>query len=254
MRKYIAAEIKATFKRKITFQYTMGIFILCLLANFAMIAFRKIYGTNDGSYANNLIGFAPQFFFIPYYSTIFIADIVFGKEYPNPHIKTGITNGLSRMKLYLGKLLSAFVIGAFFLIIAIVAFLGITFLFLAADGSIVLYTITDFCQIALFAVPLWIAGVSIGNMSLFLVKKKRDAYLIFIGLVVIIPRIIIWLASEAIAFWPCKMLRDYVLLTPRFKDLPFYATRNLTQIIVLSVIFTIVSSIIGLYAFQKKEI
>lgn len=254
MRKYIASEVKGVFGRKTTYQYAAGLFVLCLLANFAMLAFRKIYGLNDGSYATDLISFAPQFFVIPYYSTIFIADIIFGKEYPNPHIKTKVTVGLSRLKLYFGKFISQIILGTFFMVSAMISFLGITYMFLAADKSIDLITIKDFCVSSLYAVPLWIAGVAIGNMFLFVFLKKRNAYLFYGLIVVLIPRLIIFLASDKIGIAVFVWIKKYILLTARFSELPYFYTRDLTKIIVFSIVYTVIASTIGLISFQKKEI
>ena len=88
---YIKRELGRAFHRKYTYAYVLGILALCLLANIAVIAFRTIYGTNDGTYAYNLIEYATWCFIIPYYSCIFIADVGFGKVYPNPQIKDNVT-------------------------------------------------------------------------------------------------------------------------------------------------------------------
>lgn len=249
---YIINEISSAIKRKGTYIYIAGIAILCLLANLAMLAFRTIYGMNDGSYAYNLILFAEWVFIIPYYSTVLIVDIIMGKEYPNPHIKTKVTIGLNRIQLYLGKLIAELVVAAIFMLSAIVLFLGITVL-LSSDGTIGLWTILDFCQKVLIAIPLWVAGCSIANACFFIFPQKKKAFITFLGIVLLLPRIIMFLASERIHIGVFVWMKEYLLITPRFGELQYYYTLNLPLIIGLGVAYIVLSTVIGIVAFQKKE-
>lgn len=249
---YIFSEVSDAIKRKGTYIYIGGVAILCILANLAMIAFRTVYGMNDGSYGYNLILFAEWVFVIPYYSTILIVDIIFGKEYPNPHIKTKATIGLKRYHLYLGKLLSAIIISAIFVVVAIVLFLGITVI-MSSDGTIGWWTIMDFCQKVLIAVPLWIAGVSIANMCMFVFEQRKKAFIIFFCIVLVIPRLIMFLASEQINIGVFVWIKEMLLLTPRFGELQYFYTLNLPHIIGLGVVYTAITTAIGIMAFRKKE-
>lgn len=249
---YIADEVLAAIKRKGTYAYIAGVTILCILANLAMIAFRTVYGMNDGSYAYNLILFAEWVFVIPYYSTVLIADIIFGKEYPNPHIKTKVTIGLGRVKLYMGKLIAEIILSAIFVVVAIILFLGITVLF-SSDGTIGWWTIADFCQKVLIAVPLWIAGVAIANACFFVFPNKKKAYISFFISVLLIPRIIMFLASEQIHLGICVWIKQYLLITPRFGELQYFYTLNLPLIIGLGIAYTVIATVIGIVAFKKKE-
>ena len=249
---YIADEVTGALKRKGTYFYIGGVAILCILANLAMIAFRTVYGLNDGSYAYNLILFAEWVFVIPYYSTVLIADIIFGKEYPNPRIKTKSTIGLNRVQLYVGKLVSEILISAFFMLVAIILFLGITVLF-SSDGSIGWWTIWDFCQKVLIAVPLWIAGVSIANACFFLFPKKKTAYIAFLGGVLLLPRMVMFFATERRSIGVFVWIKQYLLITPRFGELQYFYTLNLPLILGLGVVYTGISTVAGILAFMKKE-
>lgn len=249
---YIKEEVLLAVKRKGTYAYIAGIVILCLLANLAMLAFRSIYGMNDGSHAYNLILFAEWLFVIPYYSTILIADIIFGKEYPNPHIKTRVTAKLNRTKRYIGKLIAGIVLSAMLVVIAIVLFFGATLLLLS-DDTIGLWTVVDFCQKVAIAVPLWIAGIAIANSMLFCFENKKHAYAAFFTIVFLIPRIVLFLASERIAIGFFVAVKQYILITPRFDELQYFYTLNIPQIILTGVVYTVLFTIIGIVCFRKKE-
>lgn len=249
---YIKDEVLRAVKRKGTYGYIAGIVILCLLANLAMLAFRSIYGMNDGSHAYNLILFAEWVFVIPYYSTILIADIIFGKEYPNPHIKNKITAKLGRTKLYIGKLIAEVILSAILVVIAVVLFFCITLL-MSSDGTIGLWTVVDFCEKVLIAVPLWVAGIAIANSMLFLFRDKKVAYGVFFGLVFLLPRLVMFLSSERMQIGLFVWIKKVILITPQFDELQYFYTLNIPHIIILGVVYTVLFTSLGIIGFRKKE-
>lgn len=249
---YIGSEVKNALHRKYVLWYVAGMIVLCILANLSIICFRTIYGMNDGSFGYNLIIFAEGVFAIPYYSSIFIADIVFGKEYPDPRIRDKATIGLSRAKLYLGKFVATLVLSGLLLVIAVVGFIGITVLFQFGDGTIDMMTILDFLEKVVVAIPLWIAGVAMGNMFLFLFRRKRKAFIAFFGVVLVIPRVIMFLAAEPFRLPPFTWITQ-ILITPEFNALQFFFTMNCKKILLLGVIYTVAACVIGIISYQKKE-
>ena len=109
MLSYIRRDVVGALKKKYTLGYLIGFAILCLAANLSLIFFRRFYGMVDGSFGENLIMFSTQFLWIPYYSTVFIADIIFGTEYPDPHLKDRVTKNMTRAQVYLSKLIGAII-------------------------------------------------------------------------------------------------------------------------------------------------
>ena len=231
----------------------IGIVVVCLLANLAMSAFRNIiYGMNDGTFAYNLIMFAEGFFWVPYYSCIFIADIVFGESCPDPRIRDKSTIGLSRTDIFFGKFISELILLLLYSLLAIVAFLVITPIFQVHDGTIDLSVIVDFIVAVLLAMPLIVSGLAIGNMFLFSCKNKARAYLCFFIFVVLIPRIIILLATDSFRIPPFPFL-EKLLITPQFQTLQFYATRDVPKILITSVIYIVLSCAIGCVQYNRRE-
>ena len=250
---YILSELKQAIKRKLCRNYFICIVIACLLANLAITVFRDLlYGINDGTYAYNLIMFAKGFFWIPYYSCIFLADIVFGESYPDPRIRNRSNRGLGRAGIYFGKLVAEWLLLLIFTIVTAVLFLAITAVFQIHDGTIDSSVVIDFLQNVAYAFPLLMAGVSISNMFLFLFDNKKKSYLFFIIFVVIIPRIIMLLSTDSFALAPMHAIRE-LLLTPQFQSLQFYATLDIPKIIISSVIYIIISSVIGCVRFRNKK-
>ncbi|MCR4740631.1 MAG: hypothetical protein K5886_10300 [Lachnospiraceae bacterium] len=254
MFKYIAIELKNALSRRLTRFYIIGIFALCLLANLAVVGFRMVYGTNEGTFAYNIIEYATWCFVIPYYTCIFIADIVFGKVYPNPHIKDGHTAYLNRTQIYLGKVLASVLLAVIFAITACALLILITVLFHISDGTIKLYNIRDFFGKMGCAVPLWIAGIGIGTMFLFLFENKKKAYIGYFLLTLILERGIMLLAAEPFELGFFKSLRR-LTVTQNFSLIPYPAdpARNIPLTIALGIIYFIVSTVIGAVYYNKKE-
>jgi len=253
MIRYVARETGRAIKRKYTLVYIIGFLVLCLIANIAMTCFRAVYGMNDGAFAYNLIIFAEGVFCIPYYSCVFLSDIVFGTEYPDPHIKDRTTVKLHRWELYIGKLIATVLLAMVMFIIAFALLIGTTVLFGIQDGTIDKWTILDFIDKASVALPLWIAGISIGQMFLFVHKSnKRNAFVGYYVLVLLIPRVIMLLASESIGLRPFVWLSG-IIITPQFQALQFMFTMDRGKCWILGGIYTLISSLIGLAAYYRRK-
>ena len=255
MFQYIARDLKTALHRRYTYAYVIGIFALCLIANIAVVAFRMIYGTNEGTYAYNIIVYTTWCFVIPYYSCIFIADMGFGKVYPNPQIKDKITKNMSRTQIYLSKLITELILAFIFMVIAFVLLIGITTVFHFADGTVRVSDIKDFVGKMMIAVPLWCAGVSFGNMFLFIFEDKRWAYTCYYVLTLLLPRIVMALAAEPLSLKPFKFIRTF-LISQNFSLMPYPAdpARNVPLTVALGIIYLVISSLIGASFYHKKKV
>ncbi len=251
---YIYSEIKRTLKERSALIFLLGIVAASVLANLSIIVFRDvIYGTNDGTYAYNIIMFAGGFFWLPYYFMIFLADMVFGKTYPDPYLRNRANLKLRRYQMFLGKLISEFILLIFYSFAALVIFLGVSFVFQMGAGPMEMSIVKDFTENLFWAVPLFMAGVSMGNMFLFMFYDKRKAYAAYFILTIVIERIIMILGAQPFSVPVCKWIKDHVLITPRFTELQFFATRDIPKTLILSMIYIAVTAVAGCYCFLKKD-
>lgn len=252
MGKYILREIRTALRKKMTIVIAVVIVAACILSNLAVMAFTLIYGSNiDGVRAYNVLEFGTWVFWIPYLVTIFMAHSVFGSECPDPHIKDNITKNLSRTGIYIGKLLAAMVEAVFYMIIAVVAFLGATRMF---HSDMKLRNVKDFLQKTLLAVPLWVAGVSIGMMFLFIFKEKLKAYIGFYILTFVIPMIVTWLSEDKLSLPFARTVRT-LLVKQSFSHIPSTAdpARNVTFIVCQGLLYAVIAAVIGIIAYRKRD-
>lgn len=252
MFKYILREVSTATKKKMALVLLICIVAICFAANLAVMAFTLIYGSNiDGVLGSNVLAFASWCFPVPYLATILFADLVFGPVYPNPHIKDNITKNLSRSGIYFGKFLSALVISLGYMIIAFVVLLVTTRLF---HSDITSYDVSLFVENMLVSAPLWIAGVSFGTMFLFIFEEKKKAYIAFYILTLAIPRVIMFFAAEPFSLAPFLAVRK-ILISQSFGHIPYIADpqRSVPFIVCEGVIYTIISCVIGVIVYNKKE-
>ena len=251
MVKYIFREVKKAFKTKMAAILAICVVGICLIANLAVMAFTLIYGSNiDGVLGSNVLAFATWCFPIPYIATIFFADLVYG-TYPDPHIKDSVTRNMSRTSVYLSEFFSGLIVSLVYMVIAFVVLLITTRIF---HSDITAYDISLFVQNMLISVPLWIAGVSFGFMFLFIFESKKKAYICFFALTLVIPRIIMFFAAEPFEIPVFVMVRE-ILISQSFGHIPYIADpqRNVPYIICQGIIYTVISCIIGIISYYKKD-
>jgi ABC-type transport system involved in multi-copper enzyme maturation permease subunit len=254
MFRYILRELDRALRSKAAYVYFAGIFVLCIIANIAVIAFRTVYGTNEGTYAYNIMEYAAWSFIVPYLSCIMIAHMVIGKEYPDPHIRDGATSGLNRVQIYLSKLISGVLLAGVFLVITYVALVVTTALFHFGDGTLTKTAIRAFTDKMVLALPLFLAGVCFGMMFLFIFKDKRKAYVGFYILTFAIPRLVILLAKDPPGIAVFKALKKYTI-SQCFTLIPYPSSpeRSVPFIIGLGLAYSAISTAIGVYAYCKAE-
>ncbi|MBR5407099.1 MAG: hypothetical protein IK111_05565 [Lachnospiraceae bacterium] len=247
MIKSIFEDFDATLRSKSAYIYFAAVVVLCIIANIAVVAFRSVYGTNEGTYAYNIMEYAAWSFIVPYLSCIFIAHMVFGKKYPR-------LGKHGRTKTYVSKLLSGILLAFVYLVITFVMLVITTSLFQMHDKSLSSEAIRTFCTKMFLAMPLFLAGMAFATMFLFCFKDKRKAYAGFFLLTLVIPRIILRLAKEPPGIQVFKFLRRYTI-SQCFTLIPYPSSpeRSVPLIIGLGFIYTAVSTAVGIVVFNKKE-
>ena len=251
---YIYSEIKRTLRERFALIFLLGIVGASILANLSIIVFRDmIYGTNDGTYAYNIIMFAGGFFWLPYYLMIFISDMVFGKTYPDPYLRNRANLKLRRYQMFLGKLAAEFIMLILYAFAAFLIFLGVSFIFQMGAGPMEMSIVKDFAENLLLAVPLFMAGVALGNMFLFMFYDKKKAYVCYFGFVVVLERLIMILGAEPVSIGFFKWMKDNLIITPRFTELQFYATRNVPKTLILALAYIVIAAFIGCLCFLRKD-
>lgn len=259
MGKYIISDFKCAVRSKWSKMYMIATVALVLVANIAVIAFRFIYGSNEGTFAYNVFEYASWCFLIPYYSCIFMAMIAYGKEYIRPRkdgisVDSGDTKAvLAPWQMYIAKLTVTIMLAVVFMLLAFVLLYVVTQLFHINEGMIEWPVIKSFLGKACLSLPLWFAGISFAIMFLFLFDEKWKAFSAFAILVVLIPQFIRMFSLDTFKFAFFRMIRRYTI-TQSFGLVPYpsYPERSVGLIVALGIVYGLIATAIGIAGYNKK--
>ena len=249
MIKDIFTEFNTAIKRKYTLVYLLSLAALVILANTAVVAFRVIYGDNEGTFAYNLLEYATWCFVIPYYSCIFISDIVFDKGLPAKSQESSVP-----FRLYITKLISSILLAAVFLVAAFAFLIGVTALFQISDGGLKSYMILSFTNKMVLAIPSWFGGICFANASLFIHSKKKNAFISYFIITLVIPRIIMFFAAEPFRIAAFRFLRKFTI-TQNISLIPYPAdpSRSVPLTIALGLVYGLIACAVGIVFYAKKS-
>ena len=260
MFKYIAYDLKRAMRSKLAKVYVIATLALVLIANIAVICFRFIYGSNEGTFSYNVFEYASWCFLIPYYSCIVIGIMAFGKEYIYPK-KDGMVleAGDSKVALkpwmvYIAKLIVSILLAAVFLVIAGVLLYVVTQLFHINEGAVEWIVIRNFLNKACLSLSLWYAGIAFAIMFLFIFEKKWQAIAGFTVVAVIIPQIIRIFSLDSFKFGFFRMIRRYTI-TQSFGLVPYpsYPERSVPLIVTLGLVYGVLATVIGIVCYNRKS-
>lgn len=254
MGKYILNDYKRAMGSKWTRIYLFAGLALILLANIAVICFRFIYGSNEGTFAYNVFEYASWCFLIPYYSCIVIGDIAIGRNADgSAKQQKDVATELKPWQYYVSKLIIAIMLAVCFFAAAFIALYVITALFHVNEGVIPWMVIRLFMNKAAVALPLWFAGICFAIMFLLLFEKRILSYGYFAIIVFVIPQCIRILSLDSFKFEFFRAVRRYTI-TQSFGLVPYpsYPDRSVPLIVTIGIVYGLIATAIGLTVYNKK--
>ncbi|MCR5302464.1 MAG: hypothetical protein K6E49_08505 [Lachnospiraceae bacterium] len=249
MGNYLVKDIKRALGSKMTKVYLICTAALILVANIAVICFRFIYGSNEGTFSYNVFEYASWCFLIPYYSCIVIGMIAVGDD-----ASSGEYKSMKPWQRYIEKLAVAVVLAALLFVVAFVVLYIITTLFHINEGLIPGFVIKSFFSKAFLSLPLWFAGISFAIMVLFIFDKRWKAVVGFAVVTVVIPQIIRIFSLDTFKFELFRTIRRYTI-TQSFGLVPYpsYPDRSPALIVTLGFVYGIIAIIIGITVYTGRQ-
>lgn len=187
MRNYLAAECYKVFRRKYLY---LTLLVVLALEGLMVWGFWFTWSNgNTGMDFYSAVVMIPMMLSIGLYATILTGDMVFSEQYKHNTLKNEVSYGLSRARIYLGKL-------AVSTLVAVIAAAVMVGLYLA--GCWVLLPHNEFDRLALEAVghglagalPLWLGGQGVVLACYFLVRNTTLAAFTAVGLLGVLPPIL----------------------------------------------------------------
>lgn len=243
----ILSDFKEAIRSKGAKWYLWGTIALILVANIAVICFRLIYGSNEGTFSYNVFEYASWCFLIPYYSCILLGMIAVSHN--DEKYET-----LKPWQRYISKLIVTIMLAAVFLVIAFILLYVVTTLFHINEGLIIWGVVESFLEKAFLSLPLWFAGVSFAILFLFIFDKRWKSILGFAIVTVVIPQLIRIFSLDTFKSEFFRTIRRFTI-TQSFGLVPYpsYPERSVPLIIALGLIYGVIALVIGIIVYSRKE-
>lgn len=266
MLNYIRAEFYKARRRKYT--YT-SILILLLLETLFAATFIFHNSHSDP----NLHLFGEAIVFITIMGSvgsvfcIVAGDIVFAGQYKNSTLKNEVSFGLSRARIYLGKLAVMCLMSILYMAVAVGYYLALCAVTLphgpigelVINGEYIgnfdpLYVVGYFLGAA---IPLWLAGQAVICACLFLLNSDMAASFLFVGIYMMLDTVV-----ELMGLLIPGKAGDALLKVYQHMPGPMLATAKsvvgnwtfMGKAWLVGVVWFVFFTAIGLYGFNRKEI
>lgn len=188
-------------------------------------------------------------------------DIVFAGQYKNSTLKNEVSFGLSRARIYLGKLIAQTLLSIVYLAVMMAFFLGLCAVCLPMEGGAGFFSAGDAMVIVGYflaaGLPLWVGGQAAACMCLFLVNGEMSSSFLYVGLLFVLDTVIDLTGLlvggpvgrallTACQYFPRKLLET----AREVVGDPIYMGKAW----LVGAFWVIACTAIGLYGFSRKEI
>ena len=258
MLNYIRAEVYKLLRRPYT--YITLAALLALEALFAsMFAFHNSHSmpTPFGGAIISIVEMGA----IGFCMCLLTGDMVFAGQYKNSTLKNEVSFGLSRTRIYLGKLIVQTLLSLAYLAVMMAFFIGLCAVCLPMEGPAGFYSSGDALIIVGYflaaGIPLWIGGQAAMCMCLFLVNGEMTSSFLYVGIVFVLDTFLSVtgllvqgglgnLLVKVSGYFPRPMLD----IAKTVVGDPVY----LGQAWLVGAFWVAACTAIGLYGFHRKEI
>lgn len=187
MFEYMRAEVYKVLHRKYTYIFLIAV-LGCELLLTAGWAFTNSRG-NDVTFGWAFTVLV-RMLSVGLYCTLLTEDIVFSDQYKSNTLKNEVAYGLSRTRIYLGKLIVSCLTAVVLCAILIAAYLGMCWVALPQDSAEITASslqLVGYCLLA--ALPIWLGGQALVNLVFFLVRSNTVASFIVVGVLAALPQV-----------------------------------------------------------------
>ena len=258
MLNYLRAEFYKVLRRKygwITLAVVLGLEALLVFGFASMNA--------HGGYEDFYTGAVVMFMTLPlgFYATLLTGNMVFAGQYKHSTLKNEVSFGLSRARIYLGKLIVQVIMSILFCAAILGFYLGLCWLFLYHDpgtDAMILEQL-GYCLATVF--PLWVGVQALTCACMFLIKSELGSAFLVVGIVAVLPNVI-WLTAALISGPAGHPLGDALMSV--YSHMPTVIADNAANMAgdwaccgkawIVGAVWLIGFTAIGLWGFRKKEI
>ena len=183
---YLNAEFYKAFRRKYLYLFLAA--ILGLLSAFMLLLrVEGMRATVDGMIqqvtVSELLGILSMSLQTGLYFLMIAVDIVFSEQYKHNTLKNEVSYGLSRVRIYLGKLISSVLVAVVLCAVLIAGYMGISLLLFPVRDEMLGDSLRTFGLWLGVAFPLWLGGLGAYTLLQFTMKSTAATivYVMVVG-------------------------------------------------------------------------
>lgn len=182
MLNYVRAELYKVIHRKYLYIFLAVMLPLegLMVAFFALM--ESAGGLVDLGSALVVLG---GFMTLGVYLALLFVDPVFSDQYKFGTLKNEISFGITRTRIYLGKLLVELITAVVVCAVMLVFYVGLCWIFLPHTGN-EMSGLQSMGYYLMVSLPLWVGGIGFGNAIFFHVKNNTVASFTFAGMIVVL--------------------------------------------------------------------
>lgn len=256
MLNYLRAEFYKVLRRKygwITLAVVLGLEALLVFGFASMNA--------HGGYEDFYTGAVIVVMTLPlgFYATLITGDVVFAGQYKHSTLKNEVSFGLSRSRIYLGKLIVQTLLSVLYCVVMVAFYVGLCWLTLYRDPvqDELAMQIVGYCLAVAF--PLWIGVQALTCACMFLIKSELGGAFLSVGIFMLLPNII---QIAALLAGLGRPVGDVLMVV--YNHMPTVMADTAKELVgdwaycgkawIVGAVWFAVFTVIGLCGFRKKEI
>ena len=250
MGNYLNAELYKILHRR---TYTLGMLGFLLGGEALLLILLRTAGFSNATTFNDVLGVLPMTLSMGLYLVPAVVDIVFSDQYKQNTLKNEVSYGLFRGRIYLGKLLAACMTAVALCTLVLAFYVALaTVMFPVREPALAAEQFSQFGASLAAALPVWLGGLGLIHMLLFMSKGSTSATVIYIVILsggnildlmqMFLPRLAPVLST--VKYWLVATPMDGVLR----------GVGDLSYAWMVGMLWLVVSTLIGLIYFCKREI
>lgn len=247
MMNYIKADLYRNFNRLYFWTFVGSFSVLGILFNVLLRA------TNSDMGISGLMFFGIQALNVPIFLVGMMIDIVISEENKNLTLKNVVSFGLSRDKIVLSKLVTAFILSLIAAVIILVFFFSSGGIISGLGNGFSVEFLKDFLIRLIVAVPLWTAAIALGIFISLIFKNNTVFAFAYFGILTITSPIIKTLSV---------LISDKIMIVHRYlitTNLVNLRMENLTNSdflfsALVGIGYIVVFTILSVIYFRRREI
>lgn len=247
MLNYLKAEGFKLCRRKYPYVFTAALWLCELLLLVPVWMINRETGHNEFSGMVNILS---MLVILGLFAVVIISDMVFSDQYKHNTLKNEVSYGLSRSRIYLGKLCAAILTAVVLAVLIVGFYLALSWL-LMPHGADTAVAMEGLGWTLLKAFPLWLGAAGVTMACYLNIRSNVAATFAAVGIIAVAPLMLkgfsLVTGTELL-----YRLSAFFLLTP-FQG-AIGRAGNTGFMWLIGMAWLIGSTVVGLLLFRRKEI